>query len=149
MRTKQMLTRKLPLFFYNLPSFLASLVKSCNDPPPKDQWRKEQESGKDQKTDGDGAFQEDQETPMGHDQRLTQRVFKHRPNHQGKDHRSTFIIHFLNRVPQDAKNGHNDNIRKIVIEAIRSNQAEQKDHREEKWIRDLEHPHPQGNQGKV
>ena len=96
-----------------------------------------------------GRLEKDEKAPIGQGEGASQGHLHHRPQDEGKDHRSRFILKFFQEKAEETKRPGNDDVDDVVIQAISADQAEENDKREKVRVRNPEKPHPDGNQREV
>jgi hypothetical protein len=80
---------------------------------------------------------------------LSKICFEHGPKDESKDQRSTLIIKFSEKIADNSKNKHEEDVKNTVFEAIRANDTKEQDKREKNPVRDLQDLDPEGNEREV
>ena len=73
-----------------------------------------------EKSDGQGAADEDREVAAGNDQGLTQVVFQHRSQNQGQNQRRRLILELFHQKAKNSEEPHDDHVADIVVETVRA-----------------------------
>ncbi len=92
---------------------------------------------------------EDQGIPLRDDERETEVIFHHRADHDGKDQGGHLKLKLSCQVSEDSKSNHQADFDQAVIEAVNSNEAEEKNEREKDGVGNPQDLHPEPDQGKV
>src|SRR6266850_8292616 len=125
-------------------SRLASSLQqeSCHLPHDKDAYEAEQGA-----TDRTG--EERGEMSATQEQCAAKVFFQHRAEDEAQHERSSVQLQAHEDIANEAKNGGDENVIQIVVDAVGANAAEEKNRRKQHAVGDLEHRQPVAHQGHV
>ena len=99
-----------------------------------DQRRKKEKGSHAEKDHGDGAIQEDPKASPGDDERMSNRHFQDGAQDEGQDERRSLEAKLPHEISDHTEDHHNQHIDGIAIDAVRTNETEEENQREENRV---------------
>ena len=111
--------------------------------------RKEKDDSETESDRRDGTGKERDETPLGHEERLSEIKVEHGTQYKGKHEGRALIVELPEQISEDAENNHNYDVKYAVIHAVSAYQAEKQNKRIEELCRNLQDLNPHRDQRKI